>query len=64
MIVRSSSVVLPAPGELIRLMAVSPRLASQIRLWSASWIILGQHRLLKRDGVGAVMAGAMVVVVL
>src|SRR6478735_9020562 len=33
--VRSSSVVLPAPGELIRLMARMPRSASQRRLWSA-----------------------------
>jgi hypothetical protein len=27
-------------------------------------VILSQHRLLQRDGVGAVVAGAMVVVVL
>ena len=48
--VRSSSVVLPAPGELIRLIARMPRCRSQSRFCLGQPVVLGQHLLLQLDG--------------
>ena len=49
-IVASSSVVFPAPGELIRLTARIPRSASHARLACGEVVVLGQHLLLQLDG--------------
>ena len=51
--VRSSSEVLPEPGELIRFSAAMPRSASQSRLCCGEVVVLGQDRLADDQILGA-----------
>ena len=62
--VRSSSVVLPAPGELVMFSARMSRSASHCRFWSASEVIFCQDLLLQRDGLGLASSGVVGVMVM
>ena len=50
--VRSSRVVLPAPGELVRFSATMSRVGQPLPITLCQFVVLGQHLLLQGDRFG------------